>query len=128
MAGSTATIPVQYTQDVYQVADTFTWVKGAPHLARSGFDWQNYHFDGFSYSRYGGEFRFRNLTEFLTLRRSATAQADRFTGNLPGTDTQAPRAAALRRRCSRRTTGALRQPASACRPGCATSSSPIPTS
>jgi len=87
IAGSTATIPVQYTQDVYQLADTFTWVNGH-HTWRTGFDWQNYHFDGFSYSRYGGEFRFRNLTEFLTLRRSATAQADRFTGNLPGTDTK----------------------------------------
>jgi hypothetical protein len=86
IAGSTATIPVQYTQDVYEVADTFTVVKGR-HTWKSGFGWQNYHFDGFSYSRYGGEFRFRNLTEFLTLRRSATAQADRFTGNLPGTDT-----------------------------------------
>ena len=86
IAGSTATIPVQYTQDVYEVADTFTWVKGG-HTWKSGFGWQNYHFDGFSYSRYGGEFRFRSLPEFLTLRRSATAQADRFTGNLPGTDT-----------------------------------------
>jgi hypothetical protein len=86
IAGSTATIPVQYTQDVYEVADTFTWVKGG-HTWKSGFGWQNYHFDGFSYSRYGGEFRFRNLSEFLTLRRSATAQADRFTGNLPGSDT-----------------------------------------
>ncbi len=27
------------------------------------------------------------MQEFLTLQRSATAQADRFTGNLPGTDT-----------------------------------------
>jgi carboxypeptidase family protein/TonB-dependent receptor-like protein len=86
IAGSTATIPVEYTQDVYELADTFTWVKGG-HTWKSGFDWQNYHFDGFSYSRYGGEFRFRNLNEFLTLRRSGTAQADRFTGNLPGTDT-----------------------------------------
>jgi len=86
IAGSTATIPVQYAQDVYELADTFTWVKGG-HTWKSGFGWQNYHFDGFSYSRYGGEFRFRNLSEFLTLRRSATAQADRFTGNLPGTDT-----------------------------------------
>jgi hypothetical protein len=87
IAGSTATIPVQYTQDVYQLADTFTLARGS-HTLKAGFDWQNYHFDGYSYSRYGGEFRFRNLTEFLTLRRSATAQADRFTGNLPGTDTR----------------------------------------
>ena len=48
---------------------------------------QNYHFDGFSFSRYGGEFRFTQPAEFLTLQRSGTAQADRFTGNLPGTDT-----------------------------------------
>ena len=87
LAGSTATIPVEYTQDIYQVADTLNWHAGA-HTWKTGFDFQRYHFDGFSYSRYGGEFRFRNLTEFLTLRRSATAQADRFTGNLPGTDTR----------------------------------------
>ncbi len=85
-AGSTATIPVQYTQDIYQLSDTLTWNTGR-HTRKFGFDWENYHFDGFSYSRYGGEFRFRSLTEFLTLRRSASAQADRFTGNLPGTDT-----------------------------------------
>jgi hypothetical protein len=85
-AGSVATIPVDYKQDVFQLTDTLTWTK-AGHVVKGGFDWQKYHFDGFSYSRYGGEFRFRNLTEFLTLRRSATAQADRFTGNLPGTDT-----------------------------------------
>ncbi len=54
---------------------------------KAGFDIQNYHFDGTSFSRYGGTFRFRNVQEFLTLQRSATAQADRFTGNLPGTDT-----------------------------------------
>ena len=54
---------------------------------KAGFDLQDYHFDGFSFSRYGGTFRFRNVQEFLTLQRSATAQADRFTGNLPGTDT-----------------------------------------
>ena len=53
-----------------------------------GFDWQRYRLSGFSYSRYGGEFRFRNLGEFLTLDRSETAQADRFTGNLLGPDTQ----------------------------------------
>ena len=55
--------------------------------SRPALDLQNYHFDGTSYSRYGGTFRFRSVQEFLTLRRSATAQADRFTGNLPGTDT-----------------------------------------
>jgi hypothetical protein len=86
VAGSTATIPVQYTQDVYQLSNTLSWHRGA-HTWKAGADWQRYHFDGFSYSRYGGEFRFRNLAEFLTLRRSATAQADRFVGNLPGTDT-----------------------------------------
>ena len=85
-AGSVATIPVDYQQDVFQLSNTLTWTKGS-HVLKSGFDWQKYHFDGFSYSRYGGEFRFRNLQEFLTLRRSSTAQADRFTGNLPGTDT-----------------------------------------
>lgn len=85
-AGSIATIPVDYLQDVFQLSDTLTWTKGS-HVMKGGFDWQKYHFDGFSYSRYGGEFRFRNLQEFLTLRRSSTAQADRFTGNLPGTDT-----------------------------------------
>jgi len=85
-AGSVATIPVDYQQDVFQLSDTMTW-NAASHVVKGGFDWQRYHFDGFSYSRYGGEFRFRNLTEFLTLRRSSTAQADRFTGNLPGTDT-----------------------------------------
>ena len=86
LAGSTATVPVEYEQDVYQLSDTLTWNTGR-HTWKYGFDWQNYHFDGFSHSRYGGEFRFRNLTEFLTLRRSATAQADRFTGNLPDSDT-----------------------------------------
>jgi len=85
-AGSIATIPVDYTQDVFQLTNTLTWNK-ASHVVKAGFDWQKYHFDGFSYSRYGGEFRFRNLREFLTLNRGGGAQADRFTGNLPGTDT-----------------------------------------
>ena len=85
-AGSVATIPVDYKQDLYQVSDTVTWMKG-DHVVKGGFNWENYHFDGFSYSRYGGEFRFRTLSEFLQLNRSATSQADRFTGNLPGTDT-----------------------------------------
>lgn len=85
-AGSVATTPVDYTQDLLQISDTLTWNRSA-HVFKTGFDLQDYHFDGFSYSRYGGTFRFRNLTEFLTLQRSATAQADRFTGNLPGTDT-----------------------------------------
>ena len=87
LVGSTGTIPARYDQRLSQLADTFTWSKG-DHLWKAGFDWQHYRFGGTSYSRYGGEFRFRDLREFLTLRRSATAQADRFTGNLPGTDTQ----------------------------------------
>jgi hypothetical protein len=86
LAGSTGTIPVRYTQDLYQLLDTVTWHRGR-HTWKSGADWQLYDFDGFSNSRYGGEFRFRNLGEFLTLRRSGTAQADRFTGSLPGSDT-----------------------------------------
>jgi hypothetical protein len=85
-AGSIATTPVDYKQDVFQVSDTLTWNKNS-HVMKTGFDLQDYHFDGFSFSRYGGTFRFRNVQEFLTLQRSATAQADRFTGNLPGTDT-----------------------------------------
>jgi carboxypeptidase family protein/TonB-dependent receptor-like protein len=80
-AGSTATIPVDYQQDIYQLSDTLTWTKQS-HVIKSGFDWQNYHFDGTSYSRYGGEFRFRTVQEFITQSR-----IDRFTGNLPGTDT-----------------------------------------
>ena len=84
--GSTATIPADYDQHIYQVADTFTWSRGN-HVWKSGLDWQRYHFDGSSYSRFGGEFRFRNLQEFLTLHRSSKAEADRFTGNMPGTDT-----------------------------------------
>src|SRR2546425_11063107 len=47
-----------------------------------GGDFQRYHFDGFSFSRYGGEFRFSNLQNFLR------ANVNRFTGNLPNTDTQ----------------------------------------
>ena len=84
--GSVATIPVDYKQDIFQLSDTLTWMKGN-HVLKTGFNWEKYHFDGFSYSRFGGEFRFRTLAEFLQLNRSSTAQADRFTGNLPGTDT-----------------------------------------
>ena len=94
-AGSVATIPVDYKQDLYQVSDTLTWTKGS-HVLKTGFDWQKYHFDGTSYSRYGGTFRFRSLSEFLQLNRSATAQADRFTGNLPGHGHVPADAAALR--------------------------------
>lgn len=85
-AGSIATIPVDYSQNLYQVTNTLTWTK-SNHIIKTGFDWQKTHFDGFSYSRYGGEFRFRTVQEFLTLNRGGGAQADRFTGNLPGTDT-----------------------------------------
>jgi hypothetical protein len=85
-AGAAATIPVSYNQDVFQLSDTLTWNRGN-HVRRAGFDWQKYHFDGFSFSNYGGGFRFRNLAEFLTLNRGGGAQADRFSGGLPGTDT-----------------------------------------
>jgi outer membrane receptor protein involved in Fe transport len=85
--GSVGSVPIRYDQRLYQVSDTITLSRGS-QIWKFGVDWQRYHFGGYSYSRYGGEFRFRNLGEFLTLRRSATAQADRFTGNLPGTDTR----------------------------------------
>ncbi len=75
-----------YVQNLYQVSDTFTANLGK-HTWKAGLDYQRYHFDGFSESRRGGAFRFRTLEEMMTLRRSATAQADRFTGVLPGTDT-----------------------------------------
>ncbi len=81
-AGNISTIPVLYAQNLFELADTFTWNKGS-HTMKFGLDVQRYHFDGYSYSRYGGEFRFRNLEEYLTQSR-----IDRFTGNLPGTDTQ----------------------------------------
>jgi hypothetical protein len=87
LAGSTATIPASYDQQLWQVSNTFSWQRGS-HMLKAGGDWQHYDFGGYSYSRYGGEFRFRNLEEFLTLRRSGSAQADRFTGNMPGTDTE----------------------------------------
>lgn len=76
----------KYTQDLTQVSDTLTLNKGR-HTVKTGFDWQHYRFYGFSHSRLGGTFRFRTLEEMLTLRRSGSAQADRFLGNLPGTDT-----------------------------------------
>jgi hypothetical protein len=78
--------PAQYNQDLTQFSDTLTINKGK-HTWKTGFDYQHYRFYGFSHSRLGGTFRFRNLEEMLTLRRSSTAQADRFLGNLPGTDT-----------------------------------------
>jgi hypothetical protein len=76
----------KYVQNLYQVSDTFAANLGR-HTWKAGFDFQRYHFDGFSESRRGGAFRFRTLEEMLRLNRSATAQADRFTGVLPGTDT-----------------------------------------
>ena len=77
----------KYAQNLYEFSDTLTLQKGQ-HTFKTGADFQRYHFDGFSDSRLGGAFRFRSLEEFLTLRRSSSAQADRFTGNLPGTDTR----------------------------------------
>jgi hypothetical protein len=75
-----------YTQNLFQFTDTLTLQRNK-HTFKTGGDFQRYHFDGFSNSRLGGNYRFRSLEEFLTLRRSATSQADRYTGNLPGTDT-----------------------------------------
>ncbi|HEX8029622.1 MAG TPA: TonB-dependent receptor [Vicinamibacterales bacterium] len=76
----------EYKQDLYQATDTVTMTRGK-HVMKGGFDFQRYNFDGYSNSRLGGTFRFRTLEEMLTLNRSATAQADRYLGNLPGTDT-----------------------------------------
>ena len=76
----------KYVQNLYQISDTFTASKGRQTI-KTGFDYQRYHFDGVSNSRLGGNYRFRTLEEMLTLNRSATAQADRYTGVLPGTDT-----------------------------------------
>ncbi len=79
-AGSVATTPVDYTQDIFQFSDTLTWNKGS-HVVKAGMDLQDYHFNGFSYSRWGGTFRFGTMTQFLQ------GVANQFTGNLPGTDT-----------------------------------------
>jgi hypothetical protein len=76
----------EYVQNLYQISDTFTASRGR-QTVKAGFDYQRYHFDGVSNSRLGGNYRFRTLEEMLTLNRSATAQADRYTGVLPGTDT-----------------------------------------
>jgi hypothetical protein len=76
----------EYVQNLYQLSDTLTLNRGR-QTVKAGFDYQRYHFDGYSNSRLGGNYRFRTLEEMLTLNRSATAQADRYTGNLPGTDT-----------------------------------------
>src|SRR5712692_1515688 len=80
-AGTTATTPVDYTQTLYQFSDTLT-ASSSRHTAKFGGDVQRYHFDGFSYSRYGGEMRFSSLANFLR------GTVNRFTGNLPGTDTR----------------------------------------
>jgi hypothetical protein len=79
--GTTGSTPINYRQTLFQVSDTLT-VSGARHIAKFGADIQRYHFDGFSYSRYGGEFRFTNLSNFLK------GVVSRFTGNLAGTDTR----------------------------------------
>ncbi len=79
--GTTATTPVDYTQTLFQYSDTLT-LSSSRHTAKMGVDFQRYHFDGFSYSRFGGEFRFTSLQNFLR------GTVNRFTGNMPGTDTQ----------------------------------------
>lgn len=76
----------QYVQDLYQLTNTVTLNRGS-HTMKTGVDFQRYNFDGYSNSRLGGTYRFRSIEEMLTLGRSATAQADRYLGNLPGTDT-----------------------------------------
>jgi hypothetical protein len=80
-AGTTASTPINYRQTLFQVSDTLT-LSTSNHTVKFGGDVQRYHFDGFSYSRYGGEFRFTNLQNFMR------ANVNRFTGNLPNTDTQ----------------------------------------
>jgi len=80
-AGTTATTPVDYTQTLFQVSDAVT-LSWTGHTMKFGGDLQRYHFDGFSYSRYGGEFRFTSLQNFMR------GTVNRFTGNMPGTDTR----------------------------------------
>ena len=79
--GTTATTPVDYTQTIFQYSDTLT-LSSSAHTAKFGGDFQRYHFDGFSYSRFGGEFRFTSLQNFLR------GTVNRFTGNMPNTDTR----------------------------------------
>ena len=79
--GTTATTPVDYTQNLYQFSDTLT-ISSSRHTAKFGGDFQRYHFDGFSYSRFGGEFRFTSLQNFMR------GTVNRFTGNMPATDTR----------------------------------------
>src|SRR5205823_4281041 len=62
--GTTASTPINYRQTLFQVSDTLT-LSSSNHTAKLGGDVQRYHFDGFSYSRFGGEFRFTNLQNFL---------------------------------------------------------------
>jgi hypothetical protein len=78
--GTTGSTPIDYRQTLYQFSDTLT-VSSSRHIAKFGADIQRYHFDGVSFSRYGGEFRFTNLSNFLK------GTVNRFTGNLPDTDT-----------------------------------------
>jgi hypothetical protein len=79
--GTTASTPSNYRQTLFQISDALT-VSSSRHTAKFGADIQRYHFDGFSYSRFGGEFRFTNLANFLR------GTVNRFTGNLPNTDTR----------------------------------------
>src|SRR5713226_8490025 len=79
--GTTGSTPIDYDQTLYQLSDTLT-VSSPRHTMKLGGDLQRYHFDGFSYSRFGGEFRFTNLQNFLR------GTVNRFTGNLPNTDTR----------------------------------------
>jgi hypothetical protein len=79
--GTTGSTPINYRQTLFQFSDTLTLSSGR-HTAKIGADVQRYHFDGFSYSRFGGEFRFTNLQTFLR------GTVNRFTGNLPNTDTK----------------------------------------
>lgn len=86
MLGGNGGDRAHYVQNLYQVADTLTLNRGRSTW-KTGFDMNRYNFYGVSNSRLGGAFRFRTLEEMLTLKRSSSAQADRFTGALPGTDT-----------------------------------------
>ncbi|HKB09467.1 MAG TPA: TonB-dependent receptor [Vicinamibacterales bacterium] len=79
--GTTASTPIDYRQTLFQVSDALT-ISSSRHTLKFGGDVQRYHFDGFSYSRYGGEFRFTNLQNFLR------GTVNRFTGNMPNTDTR----------------------------------------
>ncbi len=83
MDGAPSGSPNEYIQTLFQVNDTFTWSR-KQHTLKFGFDLQRTHFQPYSYPSYGGDFRFRTLEEFLTLRRSATAAADRYNGQVPG--------------------------------------------